>query len=178
MAPSHKLSCSQCRWYLDWSVMFLSPGVLLCQPVADDLALWYYFQCFSELCQCIDSHADNRPVVWWCHTLLLILHDHDCVLDTCCLQPPHFCYQVIIKCHHQLGMCVVWCLSLSLCIWLPIQTSDIRHMNYINKYIYNWFLQSSFSFSFGRWTKARFVLWHTAKACSATISLHEHITKG
>lgn len=40
-------------------------------------------------------------------------------------KPPHFCYQVIIKCHHQLGICVVWCLSLSLslCIWLPIQTS-------------------------------------------------------
>lgn len=75
MAPSHKLSSRQCRWYLGWSVMSLSPGILLCQPIADDLALCYYFQCFSELCPCIDSHADNRPIVWWCHTLLLILHD-------------------------------------------------------------------------------------------------------
>lgn len=83
MAPSHKLSSRQCRWYLGWSVMSLSPGILLCQPIADDLALCYYFQCFSELCPCIDSHADNRPIVWWCHTLLLILHDYDCVLDTC-----------------------------------------------------------------------------------------------
>lgn len=72
---------------------------LLCQPRAVALALWYYFQCLSELYPCIRSHAHahiqfsccddweefpycgeagNQLVVWWYCTLVGILNDQDC----------------------------------------------------------------------------------------------------
>lgn len=72
---------------------------LLCQTRAVALALWYYFQCLSELYPCIRSHAHahiqcsccdaweelpycgeagNQLAVWWYCTLAGILNDQDC----------------------------------------------------------------------------------------------------